>query len=143
MYLLINTAIKNQTTAALVNHSGEIFKKRTIKYQGSGANKLLPLIDEVLSSLEVKFAKLEGVLTVVGPGDFSAVREGVVAANTAAFVLHILLAGIKLKEGQSFAEIIKRGLLKIKKAKTGIVSPVYGKEPNITEPKKFIPAKVR
>ena len=78
---------------------------------------------------------MDGILVVTGPGAFGAVRAGVVMANTADFVLRIPLAGIELKEGQSFEEIIKKGFLKIKKTKSGIVSPVYGKEPNITKPK--------
>lgn len=78
----------------------------------------------------------EAIVAVRGPGRFSAVRGGVVAANMLAHLLQIPVFGIIKKENETRAEIVRRGLAMAGKGKgSKSILPYYDAEPNITMPK--------
>ncbi len=128
MYLFINTTEPKKQEAALIDKRGEIAARKEIKMESRRSNKLLPLVHDILRSKRVKKSDLLGVLVVEGPGPFSAVRSGVVVANTFAYALGIPVKGLPFSSRYDFGRVLKN----LNQKKSIIVLPVYGKEPNIT-----------
>jgi len=59
-------------------------------------------------------------------------------ANTFGYLLGVPVLGLKREEFKDEKEFLEKGYEKMTKAKKGrIVLPAYGKEPNITKPKKW------
>jgi len=130
--LVINTTVQNKIFVALAR--GDKFYKKNISTAKS--DKLLLLIDKILKNGKVGSGGLGGIIVAVGPGSFTAVRQGVVAANTLGFFLKIPVAGVAGDEFIEDRDLLKIGYEKIKKKKIGeMVLPFYGREPNITMPK--------
>ena len=76
---------------------------------------------------------LQGIATIIGPGPFTALRIGVIIANTMAYILKIPAVGIKLDEFKNTKELIELSYKKLIKVKPNeILLPFYDKEPNIT-----------
>lgn len=139
MILLINTAIENKITIALASDDGDLILIKNLFCHFEQAEKLLPAIDKIIKNSKADLNDLKGLVVVSGPGGFTALRIGVITANTLAFALKIPLAGVKLSEFSSLIELAKIGLKRLKKAKTqSIVRPYYGRQPHITKPKKKI-----
>lgn len=131
--LIINTAVDGQIFVALVRN-GFLFQKLISNLR---SDKLLQVVDKLLRRNKFKIKNINGIIVVSGPGSFTAVRTGVVVANAIGFALHIPVADVKLSEFKNEEELIRVGLQKLKKIKSGkIVLPFYGKEPNITKPRK-------
>ncbi|MFZ5363982.1 MAG: hypothetical protein ACOZAG_00650 [Patescibacteria group bacterium] len=131
--LAINTAAEEESAVFLFD--GEKIVKEKI---GSQKDKLLFSVDKILKKGRVKVKDLFGVLIVSGPGAFTAVRQGVVLANTFGYLLGVPVIGLKKDEFRKEKEFLEKGYGKIMKTKKGkLVLPTYGKEPNITKPKKW------
>lgn len=100
------------------------------------SEKLLVYLDGFLKEHRVKLSDSKGMVVVSGPGSFTSVRLGVVVANALGFSLNIPVVGVKTTEFKATEGLISLGVDKLKKAKKGaIVSPFYGKPPNITKAK--------
>ena len=136
--LIINTAAPDKITIILAE--GKVPEaKAEIKtaYAHVQAEKLLPAIDQLLKKSKKGLGDLSGIAAVVGPGSFSSLRIGAIAANTLAFARKIPVAGVKLAEFGTAEELIAVAGQKLSHAKPGgFISPFYGQEPNITKPKK-------
>lgn len=131
MYLFINTADSEKIILAFIADNGQILIKKKIEAKYKQSEKLLLNIDKILKDIK----DIKGIMVIKGPGSFTALRIGVVTANTLAWALHIPIIGIKLDNKQN-EELIKIGvenLKKIKKFKQ--VMPEYGMEPNISKSK--------
>ncbi len=78
---------------------------------------------------------MSGVCVVAGPGSFSAVRSGVIAANLLSRFLHAPLIGISVTDAQDLGSVARHleGLAQTSSAST-FIAPVYDAEPNITQP---------
>jgi len=75
--------------------------------------------------------KMEGICVVHGPGSFSAVRGGVLAANILARMLRLPLVGVSRAEAENLDQLIadlSAGRLET----SSYVMPTYDAEPNIT-----------
>lgn len=132
MILLINTADEKKVFLGLVKQ-GKLLAKKEFLAQYQQAEKLLLAIDKLLKVKKYKLKDVKGIVVVSGPGPFTALRIGVVTANTLAFALKIPVAGIKLTEFTNLSSLVKMSEQKIKKGKVGnIIEPFYNKEPNIT-----------
>ncbi len=127
MILFINTTLLNKIQVALIRN-GKIVKQISQQAKYKHSEKLLPAIDKLLKSQKIGIEKLKGIIVVKGPGAFSAVRTGVIVANTLAYILNIKLAGITADN--SLEKMINYGIKELKSFK--IVEPFYGKELNIT-----------
>lgn len=129
MILLVNTADQGSITVAIARAGNVIaFKEVTTPYHGAG--KILLAIEQLLKKQK---KSLKGVIVVSGPGPFTAVRLGVVVANTVAWSLHIPITGIKRTAFSTLADLGSKSTALMKRAKKGkLVVPFYGKEPNIT-----------
>ena len=131
--LAINTAILNE--AAVFLFDGKKIKKEAIK---ETKDKLLFLVDKIFKKNKKEAGKIRGVAVVSGPGSFTAVRSGVVAANMLGNLLQVPVVGVKGEEFKNEKEFLKIGYERMAKAKKEkIVLPAYGKEPNITKSKKW------
>lgn len=131
--LAINTAAEEESAVFLFD--GEKTVKEKI---GSQKDKLLNSIDKILKKGRTKAKNLFGILVVSGPGAFTAVRQGVVLANTFGYLLGVPVLGLEKNEFNNEKEFLEKGYKKMMKAQKGkIVLPAYGKEPNITKPKKW------
>lgn len=131
MILIINTADQKEVFIGLAD-KGELAVQKKFQAQYRQAEKLLLEVDKLIQKQGIKLEKLKSIVVVSGPGPFTALRIGVVTANTLAWALKIPVAGVKLAEFDNIGELIKISEKKIKQAKVGaIVEPAYGKEPNI------------
>lgn len=132
MILIINTADQKRVFIGLINKDKLVAKKEFVA-QYQQAEKLLTEIDRLLANQVCKLASLQTIIVVNGPGPFTALRIGVVTANTLAWALNIPVAGIKLTEFKNLEELVEISKQKIKKTKIGaIAEPFYDQKPNIT-----------
>jgi tRNA A37 threonylcarbamoyladenosine modification protein TsaB len=108
---------------------------RKIKESQKVRKNILKEIDAFLKSKQKIANQLTGIVTYVGPGQFSFLRTSISIVNTFGYALNIPVVGVQEceYEGKDFFSI---GLEKIKKVKKfQPIAPAYGKEPNITKPK--------
>lgn len=130
--LVINTTVQDKIFVALAR--GDKFFKKNISTAKS--DKLLSLIDKILKTGKVGSGELGGIIVAVGPGSFTAVRQGVVLANALGFFMKIPVVGVAGDKFFKDDDLLKIGYEKIKKVKVGeLALPFYGREPNITMPK--------
>ena len=84
-------------------------------------------IKNFLKKHNLSFSDVSKIAVKVGPGFFSRVRTGVVAANALAYALGVKVVPVENKF--EYAKVFKsKGLAQ--------VLPKYGAKPNITKPKK-------
>jgi tRNA A37 threonylcarbamoyladenosine modification protein TsaB len=133
--LFINTVVFGEILVGLFG--GESVMQKKIK---GNSDKLLVLIDKILEKNKIKPEDINGIAVVSGPGSFTAVRQGVLAANALGFFLRIPVAGIRLDEFKGDNELIAIIEGRMKKTRVGeTVLPFYGGEPNITKPRDTSP----
>lgn len=132
MILVINTADSEQVFVGLLQ-DGKWIAKKQFKAKARQAEKLLPAIEKLLKTKSYQLKTMKGIAVVSGPASFTALRIGVVTANTLAWSLKVPIIGIQLDE---FSDLdILANQIESKLAKNNnqvIVQPFYGKEPNIT-----------
>ncbi|MEX0934275.1 MAG: tRNA (adenosine(37)-N6)-threonylcarbamoyltransferase complex dimerization subunit type 1 TsaB [Candidatus Saccharimonadales bacterium] len=88
-------------------------------------------IDQLIKSQDLKLADITGVIVFAGPGSFTGLRIGISVANAIAYSLNIPIAS------GSGDDWVKQASVKLKQAKTSeYVTPEYGGEANITQPRK-------
>lgn len=135
MILFINTTDPKKTTIVL--DKGGHFFSHEFKSEFHQTEKLLREIDSFLKKKKIHLKSLKGIIAVSGPGPFTALRIGVIVANTLGYSLNIKIAGLKQQEFSSVKDMVEKGRVKLKKAKGfRILKPYYGKEPNITVSKR-------
>ncbi|MFH1890055.1 MAG: tRNA (adenosine(37)-N6)-threonylcarbamoyltransferase complex dimerization subunit type 1 TsaB [Candidatus Kuenenbacteria bacterium] len=129
MILFINTASAEKIVLILVNEQGAVLVKKSIQAKYKQSEKLLASIKKVLEVKKKKIKNLTGIIVVKGPGSFTALRIGIITANTIAFGLDLPAAGVMNGEVR---EMIEQGLKILKRSKQfSPVMPEYGREPNI------------
>lgn len=62
-----------------------------------GSQILLPLIDRILKTADLKYKDLEGIEVETGPGSFTGIRVGVSVANALGYSLNIPVNGKNLE----------------------------------------------
>ena len=135
MLLLINTA-DSQATVLVLIEGKKILVKREFQGQYHQSEKLLPALKAMLKSADATWLQLKAVGVVSGPGSFTALRLGVVTANTLAFSLRIPAVGLKLKSTDTLNGLVNQLTRRAPKAKfPALVLPLYGQAPNITRKK--------
>lgn len=102
-------------------HGNRVTKIREAQYRQ--AERLLPLIEELLQENEVAGEEITEITVENGGGTFTSVRIGVVTANALGYAWGIPVKGTH-PEGQKEITLADR--------KMTLASPVYNKEPNIT-----------
>jgi len=84
-------------------------------------------IKRFLKNHKSKLSDIQKIAVKIGPGFFSRVRTGVVAANSLAYALGIKIVPVVGKI--DFKKIMKT-------SGQGMVAPLYGGKPNITKSKR-------
>lgn len=139
MYLLIATPDNNKFSLAIGKENIE--KSLIVRKEYKQSELLLRSIDRLVGN-----EKLSGVMVVAGPGAFSALRIGIVTANTLGYSLDLPVVGVKLKKdwlNLKGDDLLKKIWQEGKKKLRGsngwknqmLVCPFYDKAPNITKPK--------
>lgn len=129
--LIINTSLKDRVFLALYKND-RLVSKSILKTKYKQAEKLLSGIERLFQRTRVCLKDLKGIIVVKGPGPFTALRIGIVTANTLAFALGIPVIGIKVSEFNKLSESIKKRIKELKRIKKTkkekIIIPFYGKE---------------
>ena len=132
MILYLNTTKNNQVTVAVIGKnksSTTLVLDKLAKVAAESkydlAEKLPGLIAKAVVRAGVKFANLEAIAVVRGPGLFSRLRTAIVAANALAFALGIKVIPLSVNDKLGYAALIN-------KKRLSQVLPLYGKLPNIT-----------
>jgi len=90
--LYINTS-DNKKTEVAIDIGGKKFSKAAENSWSS--QKLLPLIDELLHSNNIKPSDLTEIKLHEGPGSYTGLRVGATVANTLSYLLKIPVNGRK------------------------------------------------
>ena len=132
MILVINTADSEQVFIGLLE-KGKWQAKKQFKARAQQAEKLLPAIQKMFRVSGFRFQGIKGIAVVSGPASFTALRIGVVTANTLAWSLGVPVISLKLNEFKELSSLAKAVTVKLARNKNEvIVRPFYGKKPNIT-----------
>lgn len=149
--LLINTAINHYLGFALWEMQGQKLILRACTWQKAfyrQSEKFLQTLDAFLIKNTVSVGNLAGIVVVNGPGSFSAVRLGVVGANTIGLLNDIPVYPYKLKtpeikdlkEWRRFiADLEEKWMVPsdLKRAKFVPALPLYGGDAPVTVKKKI------
>lgn len=135
MILLLQTNV-DHTTALWLIASGKIlmYEREVVEYP----QRTTPLVqlDAALRQLKKTPRDIRSIIVTRGPGRFSAVRSGLLIANTLSQELGVPVQGVVRKTLYSDQEAIELARKYSKSTSTTPVKPWYGKKPNITKPKK-------
>lgn len=124
MTLYIDTTSQDEIIIAL-RDGAKIIARRRIKAPRRQAEKLMPGIDRLLKSQEIKLSALNKIIVANYGGSFTALRIGVITANALAYALKIPV--------ESAPKTVKNNK---KFGRYSIVEPIYDREPNIGIAKK-------
>lgn len=119
MELYIDTS-KNDNINLCLKNNKKIIENIVIEAKYSQAELLLPAIENILKKTKIKLSDFKKIFVANKGEGFTALRIGIVTANTLGYALGIPVNEAKITKKQPFS----------------IVAPVYDREPNITIPKK-------
>lgn len=131
MFLYINTTNADSVKLSLYNN-GEPAVSLVSRHNQNQSEQLLQMIDQLFQKAGWDRAQalqnITGIIVVKGPrGRFSAIRSGVVLANSFGFAWNVPVAGIE--SGVDIARALDQS--KNKKSFQESVIPIYEKEPGI------------
>src|SRR3989344_5955669 len=113
MILVINTADAKKVFSALVKNGQVVLKNNFLAHHRRSSN-LLSAIEKILKTAKTTGQKLRGIIVALGPGPFTALRVGIVTANTLSYTLKIPAAGVKLTGLATEEDLIRAGLAELK-----------------------------
>lgn len=111
--------------------------RRVIPFKNGKRGDMLAAIDYLFGRSGATQDQLKRIAVVTGPGHFSYLRTSISLANTFGFALGIPVVGLtadQFSTEDEFIELAKKQLARRKTFKP--LAPEYGKEPNISTPKK-------
>lgn len=133
MILGIQSNIPGRQTVWLVKPNGQMMNTLNTSIVHHGSDKLLALVARLLKKQRAKLSTLTKIVVVRGPGPFTAVRTGLVIANTLHETLGIPIKGIVSSKPLTPKKIRLACMMRFSST---FVRPFYGREPNITRPRK-------
>ncbi len=133
MKLVIQTNVAGRLLFWLVA-KGSIQAKLSKIVQWHGSDVALQAIDTMLKKNK---KTLSGIVVVRGPGSFTAVRTGLIIANTLASLLDLPVYGVVHTLTLTDSEVLK--VVQQEGKRRTLIKPWYGKSPNITKSKKKLP----
>lgn len=119
--------------AAALVCAGQVLAQMREEMTKGQADRLLPLLEEVLSAAGKGWRDLDALAVGVGPGNFTGIRIGVSAARGLALGLEIPAIGVTLFE--ALAEGLPRPLYVVEQARRG---EVYVQEFSIVDTDPFV-----
>lgn len=133
MILIIDTSSRDTIFIGL-GKDKTFLAKSNLQAKSKQAEKLLPQIEKIITTAKKKLSDIKGIAVVSGPGSFTALRIGVVTANTLSYGLDIPVVEIRHQEFKSREELLEISKVKLKKVTSiNLIEPFYGKEPSITK----------
>ena len=128
MTLYINTT-QGDDIIIIIKDSDKAVAQKKFKAKYSQAEKLLPMVDKMLSQNNLKIKDIQKIKVANIGGGFTALRIGVVTANALGYALRIPIEPSESLSGDSDEA---ENIVKSKRFDFNIVEPIYSKEPNIT-----------
>lgn len=93
--LAIDTALDACSVAVLDGDGGEARVTRATEVIGRGhAERLMPMIAEIMAEGGVSFSGLDRIVVTTGPGSFTGLRVGLSAARGIALVVRVPVVGV-------------------------------------------------
>lgn len=132
MILVIQTNVTGQLSVWLVQ-AGRIVQQEHRSVEWHGSDQALPLIDRIFRRAKITVTDVRGLIVVRGPGSFTAVRIGLIIANTVSQLLRLPVHGVVKGKTLSDKEVL--ALARVRGKKNARILPWYGKAPNITRPR--------
>ncbi|MBI2427070.1 MAG: hypothetical protein HYV34_04445 [Candidatus Kerfeldbacteria bacterium] len=132
MYLILDTSQQGETILAIGDRRIRVSKVYRARYHQ--AETLLAKVDALLKKHKTPLSKLEGIIAVLGPGPFTALRGSLIIANALSFALDLPVAGLRRDEFIDLEDLLQKGRARLKRRTTLV--PFYGQEPNISQPKR-------
>ncbi len=83
----------NACSAAVLGSSGELLSARHEIMRIGHAERLCPMIDEIMAEARLSFAGLDAIAVTVGPGTFTGIRIGIAAARGFALAARLPVHG--------------------------------------------------
>lgn len=132
MTLVLQTIVAGWIFVWLIEKKNILGTSR-IAVEWHGSDRALAVVDQTLRQHKKSVQDIQKIIVVRGPGSFTAVRTGLIIANTLGMMLRIPIHGIVTKHQLDDAEVLQQATTAGVRGK--IVKPWYGKSPNITKPK--------
>lgn len=123
MKLIIDTG-KQKIIKLSVLNKGNVVAVLEREAEYSQAERLLPAIEEILKNKNYNLSDIQEIVVNNQGDSFTALRIGIVTANTLGYALNIPVKSLDQVDKSS------------KNNKFSIIAPKYNKEPNITKSKK-------
>ncbi|ASS76614.1 tRNA (adenosine(37)-N6)-threonylcarbamoyltransferase complex dimerization subunit type 1 TsaB [Tumebacillus algifaecis] len=96
-YLAIDTA--TQTLSVAVGEKGKLLGEATTQLSRNHSVKMMPLLEGLMSNLDLTPDSLQGIVVGRGPGSYTGVRIAVTAVKAFAMALNIPLVGVSSLDG--------------------------------------------
>jgi len=96
LLLALDTA--TESCSAAVCEDGATLARRFERLQRGQAERLVPMIEEVMDEAQRTYRALDGIVATVGPGSFTGVRVGLATARGLALAADLPLIGISTLE---------------------------------------------
>ena len=139
MVLFIDTTDGATVLLAFIDGRGRCVAKSRRRARYRQAQVVLPAIDALRRKAKLSLSSLTGVIVLSGPGPFTALRVGVLTANTIAWALRLPVVEVRKTADADFETLITQGLAKLKNVTApAIIVPHYGQAPNITMKKRSL-----
>ncbi|MBI2984660.1 MAG: hypothetical protein HYY50_03480 [Candidatus Kerfeldbacteria bacterium] len=132
MTAVLQSNIPGQLSVWLVGSSQVVYQRRR-SVPDHGAEALLVILDELLRRRRLTVERLKRIAVVRGPGPFSAVRTGLVVANTLSTVRQVPMTGVVVSQPLS-RQMVRKIQSHPRRFRRQVVKPWYGREPNISRP---------
>ncbi|MGZ6507174.1 MAG: tRNA (adenosine(37)-N6)-threonylcarbamoyltransferase complex dimerization subunit type 1 TsaB, partial [Tumebacillaceae bacterium] len=98
-YLALDTA--TQSLSIAVGEPGKLLGEATTHVSRNHSVKMMPLLEGLLSNLDIAPEQLTGIVVGRGPGSYTGVRIAVTAAKAFAVALNIPLIGVSSLDGMA------------------------------------------
>ncbi len=109
MSLLVIDTAASVCAAAVLDAYGAVLAERSETMERGHAERLIPMVDEVLAQAGQGYAQLTRIGVSVGPGSFTGVRVGLSAARGLALALGIPAIGITTLEAIAAEAVVASG----------------------------------
>ncbi|GJL67350.1 MAG: tRNA (adenosine(37)-N6)-threonylcarbamoyltransferase complex dimerization subunit type 1 TsaB [Nitrospirales bacterium] len=98
--LAVETATSQQSVAVL--EDSQVLGARHLDARGSHTRRLIPTIDDLLTSLQLKLSDCSGLAVSIGPGSFTGLRAGLAAMAGFRAALDIPLVAVPTLEAMAW-----------------------------------------